>query len=245
VNDPNLTSHRLTSEELGEAAEPPSNVIGPLLGCATALVAALLVLRLIAGRPSVQPAGPTILAAAPNAFVAATRAQPLAAAAPPPIPTATPGRTNFANLDEASERLGFRVWQPTVLPEQYGYLSVAWQPESYVLVPGQRPAGVLRAWYWRLEHGAGLVLEQGPGIAVSAEGAPVGAHGVIALGDSRILIWVRGRSTLPIDPHTSTMVWSGDELRVGLPANGARPGWRLISSVLTLEDLLRVAEGLR
>jgi hypothetical protein len=245
VTNTEPTSNRPPVAGQAESEEPAAGVARSLLGCAMALVVAAAVLKVMTTGPSVQRDGPRISAAADTAIAAATSTRLLAIAARPPEPTATPGRTHFSGISEAGDLLGFRVWQPTALPEQYGLLRVAWQPDSFVTVPGQRPSGVLRCWYWRWEHGAGLLLEQGPGISVSVEGAPAGEHGVIALSDSQLIIWVRGRSALPVDPHTTTMVWSGNELRVGLPANGARPGWRLISSVLTLEELVRVAEGLR
>lgn len=227
-----------------EPDAPTTGVMGPLLGCVLALAIAVLALRMITSDASTHRERPGTVPASGTALPTATARLTWLAGRPPNL-SATPPRVDFADIPEAGQRLGFRVWQPTVLPDEYAPLRVSWQPDSFVTVPEQRPPGVLRTWYWKLEHGAGLLLEQGPGIAVSAEGAPDGEHGVITLPDSRVIIWVRGRLAMPEDPTTNMAAWTGNELRVGLPLNGTRSGWRLVSSVLSLEDLLRVAEGLR
>lgn len=229
-----------------EEAAPHTGFGGSLLGAVLALAVAVLALRLLTqdtsqAPPRAQGTPPPLrdLATAPVA--------PPARAAPvihPVRPEATPQRTDFASITDAGERLGMRVWRPTVLPDGFVPLYIAWQPDSFVAVPEQRPPGVLRAWYWHMDHGAGLLIEQGPGVRVVTRGAPPSEHGTVTLPDGREIVWVRGHPAMPDDPANNTVIWTGNEVRVGLVTQGARTSWRLISAVLPLEALLRVAESM-
>lgn len=230
-----------------DGTETPG-LAGPLLRLVLAMAVAALALRLLTSG-GIRNAPSARFSPTPPAVVEhplATASRPVAgAAAPAPAPAPTPPRTDFASIPEAGMRLGFTVWYPTVLPDQYVTLAVAWQPDSFAVAPGQRPRGTLRAWFWSPTDGAGLLLEQGPGIGVTVSGAPPGTHGTVTLPDGRQLVWTRGHPGLPEDPTAHTPVWTGDELRLGIPPASTEPGWRLISGVLPLAELLRVAGGLR
>lgn len=235
-----------------ESAPASPSPAGALLHLALAAGVSIVVLRAItmsAGAAAGRTPAPPAVHDMPSGMTAARPLGPGGSArAATPVPAAQqqlPPRTHFANLVEAGDRLGFRVWQPQVLPPGAGPLAVAWQPDGPVLVPGLPPTGTLLAWYFTWQHGVMLVLGQGPGIGLSDAGAPPGEHGTATLADGRRVVWVRGHQGAPDDPRGPTRRWAGDELRVGVAPTSGQPGWWIESKLLPLEELLRVAEGLR
>lgn len=211
--------------------------------------AGIVVLRVIAGLGDAGGGAATARSAIPGAGSAdaggrasatTVGATPVPAAAAPP----EPALTYFIDLPTAGERLRIPVLQPSYLPPGAGPLSYAWKPDPTLLQPGDPSTGVLMAWYWTLWDGVMLKLAQGPWTGLLPDGAPAGEHGTVTLADGRRLVWVRGHSEANA-PGGSGRRWTGDELRLGVPPSGAAGGWWLESWLLSLDELVRVAEGLR
>ena len=241
---PALSPQREDTEPPGDrsAVRPPP---GTLLHLALAACASVLALRVIAGLGD-RPPPVTSRDRTPQQAMAATMLPPATVtplAPARPAAAAAPPRTYFASVAVAGQQLGLRVWQPHVLPLNAMPLSVAWQADSPA--PGLPPTGTLFAWYFTWDNGVMLLLAQGPSVGLAAGAAPPGEHGTASLADGRHVVWVRGHVDPPDPSPGAGRRWSGTELRVGVEFVPGEPGWWLESKVLSLDELLAVAEGLR
>jgi hypothetical protein len=241
----------MAGTELPEAEEREniSALVRLLLALAMGLAGVVLALRAIAGGTAPGRAsapGAThadTIAATP---VSGTGGALYAGSGTPAGGTAQPDpsllRTYFASLAYAQQDLGFRVLQPDTLPSNATTLAVAWQPDDAMPQPGLAPSGVLLSWYFTWDRGVVLLLAQGPGRGLSDAGAPAGEHGAATLADGRQVLWVRGHAQTGAIARGPS--WGGDELRVGVPADGQATGWWLESRALSLSELITIAEGL-
>lgn len=183
-------------------------------------------------------------------------ALPAPASAPAPAPaTAVPAALSrwFAGAAEAARELDFPVRQATALPVDGELLAAVWRPErTGTAAAGQPPRGLLRMWYSTGTAGVVFLLAQGPGQGVTTAGAPADRTGTATLADGTRVVWVRGHLhrgepaayESADDPRLCACWWEGDELRVGVPASD-HAGWWLEGRTLALDELVRLAEGVR
>ena len=116
-------------------------------------------------------------------------------------------------------------------------------------LPGHAAHGTLRAWYSHPVVGVVLLLEQGPGIARPTAGAPNTAPDGLTLANGTVLCRVQDSSNAPVDhcrrseagPWDYSCAWDGIERWADGPSAF---GWRLVSSSLSPEKLLSLAEGI-
>jgi hypothetical protein len=164
--------------------------------------------------------------------------QPLLA----PYDPAAPHREPLAGLPGALERFGgqFTIRHPTYLPADVAPFTVNWQPDSD---PARRAEGLgeLYTWFYSAEHGAVLVLAQGRGVGVWPLTARDNRAGRLRLADGTEVIWVIGhpvRVTGGAGPE-----WEGTEVTLGVaPTDG--DGWFLRSPIISLREMIRIAESL-
>jgi len=196
-----------------------------------------------AGR-AVDP-GPAAAAAAPSP------APPLAGAGPAPTPSllepydpGTPYREPLAGVPGAIERFGgrFTIRHPAYLPADVAPFTVNWQPDRD---PARRAQGLgeLYTWFYSAEHGAVMVLAQGPDVGIWPLTARDGRAGRVRLADGTELIWVIGHPVSVAAAVDLEPAWSGTEITLGTPPGG--DGWYLRSPLISLPELVRIAESLR
>lgn len=219
--------------DLDQAAPADQFPAGTLLQLALAAVAGLIGLRVLAGPEGLFPPAPRA-----TEVTVEQEHHPGAGRAVAPAVPASGGRAGandavqYLNPADAAVRLRFPVREPRALPAGFIFLGISWVPDGPVLIPGQRPVGTLKSWYATDQWGIALVMEQGPGMGVAAPAAPSEQHGAAVLRDGTAVVW--SRDVAGIAP----------QLAVGTAARGDMLGWRLSSGVLTLDELLRVAEQL-
>ena len=157
-------------------------------------------------------------------------------------PTA-PSREPLAGLPGALERFGgrFAIRHPAYLPADIAPFTVNWQPDSD---PARQAEGYgeLYTWVDSAEHGAVLVLAQGTGVGVWPLTASHHRAGRLRLADGTEVIWVIGhpaRVTGGSGPE-----WEGTEVTLGV-APSAGDGWYLRSPIISLAEMIRIAESLQ
>jgi hypothetical protein len=218
------------------------HVVGLTIAC---LLGVVLWLRSVdldpggGGGPIVAP-DQAATSAAPQTAMSAGRTQTPALLAPYD-PTA-PDREPLAGLPGAFERFGgqFAIRHPAYLPADITPFTVNWQPDSD---PARRAAGLgeLYTWFYSAEHGAVLVLAQGRGVGVWPLTARDNRAGRLYLSDGTEVIWVIGhpvRVSGGAGPE-----WEGTEVTLGVaPVDG--DGWFLRSPIISLPEMIRIAESL-
>jgi hypothetical protein len=228
---------------------------GQLAQLALTCVVATLTLHAL-GAASTGPTATTPPAAGPPPRVAAGQRAMPANVLPfggtaPPRPPAAPAqpRIHFADLRDAGQRMGMSVWQPSALPPGLQETGTAWElaePQA-APTPGTWPPGVLLTWYDDGTRRRVVTLGQGPGIGLVALGAPPDRRGAATLANGVQVVWVEGHGVFQTEPGGGLRFrWEGGELRVGIgpTPDGSSPGWWLESGVLSLAELLHIAEGL-
>ncbi|MGD9891591.1 MAG: hypothetical protein AB7R89_17505 [Dehalococcoidia bacterium] len=155
-----------------------------------------------------------------------------------------PDREPLAGLPGAVERFGemFMIRHPAYLPADVAPFTVNWQPDH---VPERRAQGFgeLFTWFYSTEHGAVLLLAQGPGAGVWPLTADDDRAGRVRLADGTEAVWVIGHPTSVTGSIAGGPVWEGTEITLGIPATNGE-GWYLSSPIVGLEELIRVANSL-
>jgi hypothetical protein len=170
-------------------------------------------------------------------------------ASPPPLmrpdgPT-IPEREPLAGLPEAVERFGdaFSIRHPSYLPADVAPFTVNWQPDAQPS-RGQQGHGELYTWFYSAEHGAVLVLAQGPATGVWPLTAGDDRAGRVRLANGTEAVWVIGHPTSVTGGVSGGPVWEGTEITLGIPTTDGG-GWYLRSPIVGLEELIRVANSLQ
>lgn len=158
----------------------------------------------------------------------------------------TPPREPLAGLVGARERFGeaFLIRHPARLPADVAPFTVNWQPDAD---PARRAQGYgeLLSWFFSEEHGAVLVLAQGRGVGVWPLTATDDRAGRLRLSDGTEVIWVVGHPVRIVGGAPGPEpVWGGTEITLGT-APTAGDGWYLRSPIISLAELIRIAESLR
>jgi hypothetical protein len=160
-----------------------------------------------------------------------------------PYDPAAPSREPLAGLPGALERFGdrFTIRHPAYLPADVAPFTVNWQPDSD---PARRAAGrgELYTWFYSAEHGAVLVLAQGTGVGVWPLTAGHDRAGRVRLADGTEAIWVIGHPVRVTEG--SGPEWEGTEVTLGV-APGEGDGWYLRSPIISLAEMIRIAESLQ
>ena len=160
-----------------------------------------------------------------------------------PDPT-IPNREPLAGLPGARERFGgtFAIRHPAYLPADIVPFTVNWQPDSD---PRLRDLGrgELLTWFYSAEHGAVLVLAQGTGVGVRPLTGGADRAGRLRLADGTEVIWTVGHPGRQ-GGGADDPAWEGAELTLGV-ARSDGDGWYLRSPIISLAELIRVAESLK
>jgi hypothetical protein len=153
-------------------------------------------------------------------------------------------RESIAGLHEARQRFGgaFVVRHPAYLPADVAPFAMTWQPHRD---PDRRARGdgELITWFYSAEHGAVLLLAQGPGVGVLPLTAGPDRAGRLSLADGSEVIWVIGHPVRVAAAPPSELEWSGTEITIGVRATSG-DGWYLSSPILSLPELMRIADSL-
>jgi hypothetical protein len=162
-----------------------------------------------------------------------------------PYDPAVPDREPLAGLPGAVERFGgsFTIRHPTYLPADVVPFTVNWQPD---VRPNRRAegSGELFTWFYSAEHGAVLLLAQGPGAGVWPLTADDRRAGRVRLVDGTEAVWVIGHPMSVTGSVAGRPMWEGTEITIGVPANDGG-GWYLTSPIVNLEEMIRVANSLQ
>jgi hypothetical protein len=149
-----------------------------------------------------------------------------------------------AGLPGAVERFGaaFTIRHPSYLPADVAPFTVNWQPDPQ---PDRRAegSGELFTWFYSAEHGAVLLLAQGPGAGVWPLTADDRRAGRVRLADGTVAVWVIGHPTSVTGSVAGRPVWEGTEITIGIPSTEGE-GWYLSSPIVSLDELIRVANSL-
>jgi hypothetical protein len=148
-------------------------------------------------------------------------------------------------LPGALERFGeaFAIRHPAYLPADVAPFTVNWQPAT----DPQRRAdghGELLTWFYSAEHGAVLVLAQGPSAGVWPLTAGDDRAGRLRLADGTEVNWVIGHPVRVTSDPPGELEWAGTEITLGVP-NVDGEGWYLSSPIISLAEMIRIAESLR
>lgn len=168
---------------------------------------------------------------------------------PPPLmrpdEPAIPEREPLAGLPEAVERFGatFTIRHPGYLPADIAPFAVNWQPDAHP-ARGQQGHGELYTWFYSAEHGAVLVLAQGPATGVWPLTAGDDRAGRVRLANGAEAVWVIGHPTSVSGGVSGGPVWEGTEITLGIPTTDGG-GWYLRSPIVALGELIRVANSLQ
>ena len=162
-----------------------------------------------------------------------------------PDDPAIPDREPLAGLPGAVERFGeaFTIRHPAYLPADVAPFTINWQPDSR---PDRRAegSGELFTWFYSAEHGAVLLLAQGPGASVWPLTADDRRAGRVQLADGTEAVWVIGHPASVTGGTAGSPVWEGTEITIGIPSTDGE-GWYLSSPIVGLEELIRIANSLK
>jgi hypothetical protein len=102
----------------------------------------------------------------------------------------------------------------------------------------------LLTWFYSAEHGAVMLLAQGPGAGVWPLTADDQRAGRVRLADGTEAVWVIGHPMSVTGSVAGRPVWEGTEVTVGVPATDGE-GWYLSSPIIGLEEMFRIADSLK
>jgi hypothetical protein len=233
----------------GTDEAPPAESSGlPIVHLLGLLLAAVVLLTLWLRSSAVEPSRtpPRIADRAASTTMPAAARTTLSS--PPPLmrpfEQTLPDREPLAGLQGALERFGdaFNIRHPGYLPADIMPFTVNWQPDAD---SGRRLAGYgeLLSWFYSNEHGAVLVLAQGRGVGVRPLTATADRAGRLRLADGTEVIWVVGHP-IRVTASAGEPSWEGTELTLGVQATDGE-GWYLRSPLVSLPELIRIAESLQ
>jgi hypothetical protein len=172
------------------------------------------------------------------------------ASQPAPVSPSPPSERLFDSIDEARTWLRAPLWRIGDVPDNLAVQQVLWLGAP---LPAGGPSrdvdrrGTVQVRYGTPGGPTVFILEQGPAIAVSTDGAPDGLWGELTGGDGGRLLWVLGNRPDEVEtclavsdrPWACPVLGKGSDVRVGT-APGAS-GWRLTSTMMTLDQMLAIA----